>query len=126
MIDIEMSPHRLLISRFMANTIAERCRGFHAVVDDSVYESGSDLFLMRSTIVPWTKHHIIFSRRMPQPKRPKNKPLVSFSYGGGKSRVCQVCVSLVPPLAPMRRFRSRSYLYAAGPGQISRRPQWVQ
>ena len=35
----------------MANTIVERGRCFHAVVNDSVCESGSDLFLMRSTIV---------------------------------------------------------------------------
>ena len=34
----------------MANTIVERCRCLHAVVDDSVSESCSDLFLMRSTI----------------------------------------------------------------------------
>ena len=34
----------------MANTIVERCRCLHAVVNDSVSEQGSDLFLMRSTI----------------------------------------------------------------------------
>jgi hypothetical protein len=34
----------------MANTIVERGRCFHAVLNDSVCESGFDLFLMRSTI----------------------------------------------------------------------------
>jgi hypothetical protein len=38
----------------MANTIVERGRCFHAVVNDSVCESGSDLFLMRSTITTGT------------------------------------------------------------------------
>jgi len=35
----------------MANTIVERGRCFHGVVFDLVYESGSDLVSMRSTIV---------------------------------------------------------------------------
>ena len=34
----------------MVNTTAEHCRSLHAVVNDPVSESGSDLFLMRSTI----------------------------------------------------------------------------
>jgi hypothetical protein len=34
----------------MANTPVERCRCLHSVVKDSVCESSSDLFLMRSTI----------------------------------------------------------------------------
>lgn len=35
----------------MANTIVECGRCFHVVVCDLVYESGSDMLLMRSTIV---------------------------------------------------------------------------
>ena len=35
----------------MADTMVELGRCLHAVVNDSVCESGSDLFLMRSTVV---------------------------------------------------------------------------
>ncbi len=49
-IGAEISHQRLWSSWLMANTIVERGRCFHAVVNDSVCESGSDLFLMRSTL----------------------------------------------------------------------------
>ena len=51
----------------MANTIVERDRCLHAVVNDSVCGSGSDLFLMRSTIthrpVP-SNERLLWSRNM--------------------------------------------------------------
>ena len=45
----------------MANTIVERDRCLHAVVNDSVCGSGSDLFLMRSTIT----HRPVPSNELP-------------------------------------------------------------
>ena len=49
-IEVEISHQWLWSSLLMSNTIVERGRCFHAVGSVSVCESGSDLFLMRSTI----------------------------------------------------------------------------
>ena len=48
--EVENSHQCLRTSWPMANTIVERGRCLHAVVKDSVCESGSDPILMRSTM----------------------------------------------------------------------------